>query len=459
MSEPSKTELNLLPGLSHEFKVVRRIGEGGMGTVYEAIQLKLDRRVAIKVLSQRLAADPEFLDRFHREAKLAAAINHPGLIQIYDFGESDGMHYAVQEFVDGENLSQRLKRTGRLSVQEALEIVGSAAEALNAALTQGVIHRDIKPDNIMIAADGRIRVADLGLAKVVGEDSDMTLTGMGLGSPHYMAPEQADDAKTVDHRSDIYALGITLLTLVTGKRPFQGNSPYALIRAHAEQELPSGAELGTDLPDGVDALIRRMTAKQPVDRYPDYNELLTDLNALQTDTEATIILPPSKHTAAASPSPSNAPTTLTDPAITNSYSYSENFQTNYAPAESATPRRQHPLLYAISGITIAAALFIAIDHLQHPNARPSDPTISAAPADSASIDPAVIEFLFGEPAPSSPGSSLSPDQQRSHGADRPPPQFLAGVIRPNRFSYTFPLPGGRPPSRTTDRLMEPPSPS
>jgi serine/threonine protein kinase len=444
MSDSSKIELDLLPSLKRDFKVLRRIGEGGMGTVFEAIQIKLDRRVAIKILSQKLALDREFIERFQREAKVAAAVNHPGLIQIYDFGEVDGSHYAIQEFVDGENLSQRIKRTGSIPVQEGLRIITAAAEALNAALAKGVIHRDVKPDNIMIGADGRVKVADLGLAKILTDDlNNVTLTGMGLGSPHYMPPEQADDAKTVDHRGDIYSLGITFLTILTGKRPYKGNSPYALIRAHAEQDLPRGAELGTELPEGIDSLIQRMCAKRPEDRYPDYTELLNDLGALQTDIEATIVLPP-RNPRTETPSPTNAQTTFGNSSLTAGFSYSENFQTNFATAPSSSDdssQRNGPvLLYSLIGIAVAALLFLVYDRIRARATEAGAPKSELAETNPlvaiGTIDPAVTEFLFVNAASGALGGEAP---------GRRPPVFLAGILRPNGFSYSYPLPGGPQP--------------
>ena len=156
-----------------------------MGAVYEAIQVKLDRKVAVKILADRLASDPEFLERFEREARAAALVNHPNLVQVFDFGEYEGMHYSVMEYIEGENLGERLKRTQRpMNIPEALEIVSKVASALNAAWKKKqVIHRDIKPENVMITIDGQVKLADLGLAKILGEESNMTMTCLLYTSP------------------------------------------------------------------------------------------------------------------------------------------------------------------------------------------------------------------------------------------------------------------------------------
>jgi len=263
------------------YQLVRMIAEGGMGVVYEAIQLNLSRQVAVKILSDELAARPEFVHRFQREAKAAAALNHPNMVQVHDFCQADDRCYLVMEYVEGQDLAQYAEENGKIPIEAALEIAEQAALALKAASEKSIIHRDIKPSNLMLTRDGKIKVSDLGLAKILNEASDLTLTGAGMGSPYFMAPEQASDARDVDHRVDIYSLGITLLYLMTGKRPFDGNTPFSIVLAHANKPLPSGVELGTELPEEVEALIQKMAAKNPLERYADYDALLTDLRRVK----------------------------------------------------------------------------------------------------------------------------------------------------------------------------------
>ena len=260
-----------------DFRLVRKIGQGGMGAVYEAIQVKLDRRVALKVLPKKFTDDPVYLERFQREAKSAAALNHPNIIQVYDIAEEKGHHFFAMEFVDGESVQDLLKQEGKLPVEQALSIIEGVANGLRAAHRQGIIHRDIKPDNIMLTQGGEVKLADLGLAKKTDDDGSVTQTGAGMGTPYYMAPEQAEDARSVDHRADIYSLGITLFHLVTGEPPFTGDSSYSIILAHAMKPMPSGADLGVPLPENVEALIQKMCAKKPDERYQDYGSLLEDL--------------------------------------------------------------------------------------------------------------------------------------------------------------------------------------
>ena len=284
----SKFKFDGVPEFLGDFRLIGRLGEGGMGAVYEGIQQKLNRKVAVKVLAQRLSNDTVFLERFKREARAAASINHPNLIQVFDIGEDDGIKWYAMEYVHGENVGDRIKRDGKLPLEEALSIVTYVAEALQEAKAQSVVHRDIKPENILVTTKGQVKLADLGLAKILEDETAMTLTGTGMGSPHFMAPEQAQDAGHVDHRVDIYSLGITLLTMLTGQRPYAATSPYVLARAHAEQPLPSGEALGTELPPGIEALIQKMAAKNPGERHQDYDELIADLRRIQGDKLAPI---------------------------------------------------------------------------------------------------------------------------------------------------------------------------
>lgn len=276
------------------YRLVRKIAEGGMGVVYEAVQLNLSRKVALKVLNEELAARPEFLQRFEREAKAAAALNHPNVVQVHDFGKAQGWRYLIMEYVEGQDLSEYTEERGKLPVIDSLEIIEQAAQALKAASEKAIIHRDVKPSNLLLTPEGRVKVLDLGLAKILTEASDLTLTGVGMGSPYFIAPEQAQDARDVDHRADIYALGLTLLFLLTGKRPFDGNTPYSIVLAHANKPLPSGADLGTDLPGEVEALIQRMSAKNPNDRYANYDLLIEDVRRVKSGFKPAFKAPPAR---------------------------------------------------------------------------------------------------------------------------------------------------------------------
>jgi predicted Ser/Thr protein kinase len=210
-----------------QLEVVELIGRGGMGFVFKARQPHLDRFVALKLLPDQLAADAQFAERFNREGRVLARLNHPNIVSVFDFGQTGGFYYLLMEFVDGVNLRQAM-RTGRFSPSEALAIVPKICEALQYAHEQGILHRDIKPENILLDTHGRVKIADFGIAKLVGEDrsnANLTRTGATLGTPHYMAPEQLEKPTDVDHRADIYSLGVVFYEMLTGELPLGRFAP------------------------------------------------------------------------------------------------------------------------------------------------------------------------------------------------------------------------------------------
>ena len=260
------------------YRIVRKLGEGGMGAVYLAEDTAANnRQVALKVLPKRHAQDAEFVSRFKREARSAIGLAHPNIVAAYAVGEDFGVHWYAMEFCPGESLDARLKR-GALPWCDAVRIISQVAAGLAHAHAQQIIHRDIKPANVVLAANGTAKVLDFGLAKQLGGgQSLMTQTGVVMGTPHYIAPEQARGEKDIDGRADIYALGATLYHLITGHTPFSGSSPAAVIMRHLSDELPDPRDEITDLPDGVVDVLRRMMAKQPQDRYRDADALIADL--------------------------------------------------------------------------------------------------------------------------------------------------------------------------------------
>ena len=432
-----------------DFRLTGRIGEGGMGAVYEANQQKLNRRVAIKVLANRLAKDEVFLERFKREARAAASINHPGLIQVFDIGSQDGVHYYAMEYVDGEDLSQRLKREGSISEAEAIEIVIHAAEALQEAHDQSVVHRDIKPENILITSKGQVKVADLGLAKILEDETSMTLTGTGMGSPHFMAPEQAEDACHVDHRVDIYSLGITLLMLVTGRRPYSATSPYLLARAHAEQPLPSGKDLGKDLSPEIERLIRKMAAKLPGERYQNYEELLEDLRHLKGDQQVSI-----------APAKTNEKIRELFRQMDDREPSDIDVGPSAFPSASAVPVNSEapgkPWFPITMGVGVLALLAIAIQQVNRSSPRPPP---SAAndnmPPTNLVVAPVNPPPVFRNQVPPDPSLPARPEELEAlsflMGNDRPSapslPESIIGVLFPSRTmqeSLIYYLPTGDP---------------
>jgi hypothetical protein len=263
------------------YTILRKIGEGGMGAVFEAMQAGINRRVALKVLTAKFIKDRSFLQRFMREVQAAGALNHPNIITVYEVCQDKGSHFYSMEFVDGETLGKRLNRTGMMSAEEALGIVRKVAAALEYAWKQArIIHRDIKPDNIMLSWRGEVKVADLGLAKSTAQDTTVTADGLGVGTPAYMSPEQSRGAKDVDCRADIYSLGITLFQMLSGHLPYKADSGFAVVAAHLEQPLPDPRSLNPEIPQAVCELIRRMCAKKPGQRYQTAGELIQAIDAI-----------------------------------------------------------------------------------------------------------------------------------------------------------------------------------
>jgi Tol biopolymer transport system component len=246
------------------YRIVAELGRGGMAVVYKAWQPSLERFVALKVLPAYFQHEPEFLARFHREAKSAARLNHPNIITIHDTGEIDGVHYIAMEYVEGGSLRDRLA-AGPLSLEETANILAQIAAALDFAHRHGLIHRDIKPANILFTDDGRPKVTDFGIARA-SDGTHLTRTGVLMGTPEYMAPEQAE-GRPVDHRTDLYALGVVLYQMLTGRAPFQGTTPHATLHAVIYEPPPPPRQIAPGLPPAVEAVVLKAIAKQPERRF------------------------------------------------------------------------------------------------------------------------------------------------------------------------------------------------
>ena len=263
-----------------DFELKKKLGKGGMGEVFLARQISLDRMVALKTLSKELARKGDFVARFEREAKSMAKIDHPNVVKIYAVDSFKGIHFAAIEYIDGQSIQKWLDQLGRFSIADAVYIAIVSAEALQHAHSKNMVHRDIKPDNILVTQKGIVKVADFGLAKAMDEEVSMTQSGTGLGTPLYMAPEQARNAKHVDERVDIYALGATLYHLLTGKLPFLGNTALELIIAKEKGTYPTARSVRSEIPERLDLIIDKMMAKDPNHRYKSCDEVLRDLVTL-----------------------------------------------------------------------------------------------------------------------------------------------------------------------------------
>jgi serine/threonine-protein kinase len=266
-----------------DYYVLRRLGRGAMAEVYLAQQISLGRQVALKVLNEELGRDPAYVRRFHHEARAAAALVHAGIVQIYEVGQDDGVHYIAQEYVPGRNLGEIIKSRGALSPRLALDILRQATAALAKAASEGIVHRDIKPENIMLARSGEVKVADFGLARVQGDGGvNLTQVGVTMGTPLYMSPEQIE-GRELDPRSDIYSLGVTAYHMLAGAPPFGGDSPLSVAVQHLNQSAEPLARRHPNVPPKFAAVVDRMLAKKPSDRYADPSALLRELHQLSAD--------------------------------------------------------------------------------------------------------------------------------------------------------------------------------
>jgi eukaryotic-like serine/threonine-protein kinase len=263
-----------------DYKLIKKLGAGGMGEVYKGHQESLDREVAIKVLFKHLASNADFVQRFQREARIMAKLDHPNILRCWGAGEEGGFHYLAMEFIDGGSMQDVLDKRGKLSVGDALHVILACARALQHAHESNMIHRDIKPDNILLTRKGIVKVADLGLAKAHGENVNLTRTGTGAGTPIYMSPEQARDAKHVDHRSDIYSLGCMLYAFLAGKAPFAGETYVELFEAKEKGRFEPARKSNMEIPDRMDLMIDKMLAKKVEQRYQSCADLIKDLEGL-----------------------------------------------------------------------------------------------------------------------------------------------------------------------------------
>lgn len=268
--------------ISDRYEIIRSIGEGGMANVYLAHDIILDRDVAIKVLRGDLANDEKFVRRFQREALAASSLSHPNIVEMYDVGEDNGNYYIVMEYVDGKTLKQVIKKRGSLTLSEAIDIMLQLTDGISHAHDSYIIHRDLKPQNILIKDDGTIKITDFGIAMAMNS-TQLTQTNSVMGSVHYLPPEQAS-GKGSTIRSDIYSMGILFYEILTGKLPFKGENAVEIALKHMRDPLPSVRSQNPAIPQSIENIILKATAKNPKNRYHDAKEMHEDLlTALNED--------------------------------------------------------------------------------------------------------------------------------------------------------------------------------
>jgi len=274
----TKAAVKKIPG----YKITGKLGAGAMAVVYKAKQLSLNRTVAIKVLPKRFSENPEYVERFYKEGQAAGRLNHPNIVQAIDVGEAGGYHYFVMEYVEGKTIADDLVAGNVFSEAEALDIVIQVAKALQHAHACSLIHRDVKPKNIMIMTNGTVKLADMGLARETTDiEAAQSEAGKAYGTPYYIAPEQIRGKIDIDGRADIYGLGATLYHMLTGRVPFMAEDSADVMRKHLREKLVPPDHINTSLSAGISEVVEVMMAKRREKRYKNIDELLIDLEALQ----------------------------------------------------------------------------------------------------------------------------------------------------------------------------------
>ena len=261
--------------INDRYQIIKSIGEGGMANVYLAYDTILDRDVAVKVLRGDLSNDEKFVRRFQREALNASSLSHPNIVEVYDVGEDNGQYFIVMEYIEGKNLKDLLKKRGKLTTSEVVDIMSQIADGLSVAHDSYIIHRDIKPQNIMILENGLVKITDFGIAMAMNA-TQLTQTNSVMGSVHYLPPEQAS-GKGSTLKSDIYSMGILMYELLTGKLPYRGENAVEIALKHLKEPLPSIRDVLPDLPQSVENVILKSAAKNPKNRYNDAREMYEDL--------------------------------------------------------------------------------------------------------------------------------------------------------------------------------------
>ena len=282
--------------VAERYELEELVGTGGMSSVFRARDRLLERPVALKILHPHYVADPDYVERFRREARAVAQLAHPNIVTVIDRGEQDGRQFIVFEYIDGENLKQVVNREGALPVRDAVELTIQVARALGYAHERGIVHRDVKPQNVILNEDGRAKVTDFGIARSVDVDG-FTQTGTVVGTSDYIAPEQAQ-GREVDAHTDVYSLGVVLYELLTGEVPFGGENFVAVAMQHVHQPVPSVLERRADVPARLDFVLRRALAKEPADRYGSMDEFVADLevslrelDGYGDESERTLVVP------------------------------------------------------------------------------------------------------------------------------------------------------------------------
>jgi tRNA A-37 threonylcarbamoyl transferase component Bud32 len=403
------------------YRVTEKIGEGGMGAVYLAEHTLIGRKAAIKVLLPEHSRKPELVDRFFNEAKTAAGLNHPALVDVFDFGvHPSGSAYLVMDFLDGESLGNRLARVAPVPPEVAVDLARQIARGMEAAHSRGIVHRDLKPDNIFLVPDAenpsrdQVKILDFGIAKLLGTPSGSkgaTSTGMVLGTPLFMAPEQCRGTGTVDHRADIYSLGCILYSMLCGRPPFAYEGVGEILGAHLHEAVTPPRTVNPTVPEALDAVVTKALAKNPDERYQTMAALSADLAKVAVATEVVAQAPP--------------PATMALPTARGPTTFSNAAASVAALTPPPAPPQRRRLLVPIAMAFAAGLVLGGVALLRaRPTARFAPP-VRSAPAGQAST-PTLVAAPVEKPAPATAPTLGAP----AVAAADPPPSPPATVPRP-----------------------------
>ena len=429
-----RTMLVDVPKELGSYQLSRLLGRGGMGEVWLGFDTKLEREVAVKLMRRELLANDEAVKRFYREARSVARLNHPNIVQVYYIGEERGVIYFVMEYVEGETVTEKLKREGPLALDDAVNILLQTVEGLSYANARGIIHRDIKPSNLMLTRDFRVKIADFGLAKMIEHDTQVTASGTAMGSPNYMSPEQSR-GEEADHRSDIYALGISLYQVLTGTLPFSAPTPLTVLLKQIQEPLPEPEQLKGLAGGRVLETIKKMAAKDPEERYQTYGGLAAAVSELAP----AVAVRPSTHTATATmePAPPVPAGAAADTALSGAVPDAAE-GTSRAPGP---PRRGTLFALAAGAVVIAALSVIAFVLLRGSDSAEGTAAATAvpsAPATQASSPPTAAT-----PAPSpspAPAETAAATPQVTPSQNTAPTPNTLPTLQPTPMPVATPTP-------------------
>ena len=376
------------------YRIVEQLGSGGMATVFKAYHANLDRYVALKVLHPAFKQDPNFLSRFQREARIVAKLQHPAIVPVYDFNEHNGQPYLVMRFIEGETLKARLLK-GELALPEILRIMKPVGAALAYAHQQGVLHRDVKPSNILLTPDGGVFLADFGLARIAQAGESTLSQDTMVGTPQYISPEQARGDADLDARTDIYSLGVVLYELLVGRVPYQADTPYAVIHDHIFTPLPLPRSLNPDFPEPLERVLLKALAKDRDDRYASVSELLSAFEQTAQRVISSASTQIGTPTTVSAPTAAGAATATVPPPIVPATASTS--QPAAAPARSRKAIWLVGLLGVIAIIVIVAVVVIngrPQQRMDTPPLPPSAGSQNGQPPDQPVPDLAAAEQTF-----------------------------------------------------------------